>query len=69
MVTRSCPSRLVNVVCAPKHLVEHEDAPHVAVQVVFGGEADAGEDLLAVAGGGAGTAPGGALAMAAVTGD
>ena len=41
-----------------EQLVEHEDPADVAVQGVLGGEADAGQHLLAVAGRGAGAAAG-----------
>src|SRR5262249_56310401 len=36
---------------ASEELLEHEDPPQVTVERVLGGEADAGEHLLAVAGG------------------
>src|SRR5580658_8395075 len=41
-----------------EELIEDEDPAQIALERVLGGEADAGQHLLAVAGGGAGRAPG-----------
>ena len=52
-----------------EELVEHEDPADVAVERVLGGEPDAGEHLLAVAGDVRAPRPASAFAMAAVWGD
>ena len=46
---------------SPRRRVEHEGAAEVVVEGVLGGEADAGQDLLGVAGDGAGAAAGDGL--------
>ena len=65
---RSSPRLLGEDGARAEELVEHQDAPQVAVQVVLGGEADAGEHLLAVRAAVRALRPAVAFAMAAVTG-
>ena len=57
----SSPRALVSDRASPSRPVEHQRPAHVAVERVLGGEADAGEHLLAVAGDGAGAAAGDGL--------
>ena len=57
----SSPIALVSDLRVAEEAVEHERAAHVAVERVLGGEADAGEHLLAVPGDQPGAAPGDGL--------